>query len=280
VDNWDPVQNCEDCPANYNGPGCLDECFTNTSGYTECQAVDGIGGPYIIIPERTFYMGCNENANGPDWFCWDSEVPQHEVRLSKYGMDKYEVTQLRYKDFIDATGYPEPGMITWEFDPDNYPNYPVVAVTWVDARTYCQWLGGDLPTEAQWEHAARGPMNSPTADYRVFPWGNTVNGCNEACIDGCCTRSGTRVGSYPAGISAYGFYDLIGNVEEHVYDWYAYYTAEFQQDPTGPEEGTERVYRGANWNSSEASSRTSRRLGLEPDMKGDGLGFRCARPVH
>jgi formylglycine-generating enzyme required for sulfatase activity len=152
-----------------------------------------------------------------------------------------------------------------------YADHPVMEVSWYGAQAYCQWVGGSLPTEAQWEKAARGP------DRRTYPWGEGIS-CDLANYAGCVGGT-TTVGSYPRGASPYGALDLAGNVWEWVLDWYSetFYGISPYENPQGPSTGDYRVLRGGGWDLVDWYLRTSHRSGDNPDATYYSLGFRCAR---
>ena len=192
----------------------------------------------IEIPAGSFIMGSNDDKD---------RKPVHEVYLDKYFIGKYEVTNSQYKKYCDATGYPYPedakysGMTAYFI---NYPNYPVVNVSWNEAKAYCDWACLRLPTEAEWEKASRG------TDGRNYPWGNSWDASK--CIKNIYEKGNQNtspVGSIPAGISPYGVYDMAGNVWEWCNDWYGekYYQSSPCRNPTGPSSGSYRVLRGSSW---------------------------------
>ena len=158
-------------------------------------------------------------------------------------------------------------------------NHPVVCVNWNQAKAYCQWAGGRLPTEAQWEKAARG------TDERKYPWGDGLPTCAIANYYGkdnykaACVGDTTEVGSYPSGVSPYGMLDMSGNVWEWVNDWYGenYYQSSPQKNPPGPGSGTFRVKRGGSWIYGSRFVRASYRGWYLPVIRNNYSGFRCVR---
>jgi len=224
-------------------------------------------GEMVLIPAGEFTMGSDEGEN--------DEKPIHKVYLDAYYIDKYEVTNAQYKECVKAGKCKKPYDTAW-YDNQNYSNHPVVYVDWYMADTYCEWAGKRLPTEAEWEKAARG------TDGRKYPWGN--NWCETCCNweeegkkDGY--RGTAPVGSYESGKSPYGVYDLSGNVWEWVADWYSgnYYQNSPYKNPTGPSSEAIRVMRGGSWNFSYPDYfRGAVRIWLDPDSWVNLIGFRCA----
>lgn len=213
------------------------------------------------------------------------EKPQHKVYLSSYYIDKYEVTNEEYEKCVKAGVCKEPKDTTYYENP-NYSDHPVIGVSWYQACSYCKFVKKRLPTEAEWEKAARG------TDGRIYPWGNKwdKNKCNNWNYNGnkedmadIYEKKGTLpVGSIKSGASPYGVMDLIGNVFEWVQDIYEidYYENSPKNNPKGPEKGKHhqyRVLRGGSWLSKDLSElRNSARFGNEPDETGLNYGFRCA----
>jgi len=223
----------------------------------------------VRVPAGEFLMGSDTwkdpNAEG-------DELPQHRLRLGEYWIGKYPVTNAQYKVFVDATGHPPPGH--WEGGkiPAGKENHPVVNVSWHDAAAFCAWAGLRLPTEAEWEKAARG------ADGRIYPWGDKWDARKANTSEG--GRGGTTpVGAYPAGASPYGALDMAGNVWEWVADWYGegYYSQSPRENPLGPASGTYRVVRGGSWVLDLRDVRAAYRYRNHPDARLDNFGFRCAR---
>jgi len=254
-----------------------DLCCDNEQGYSECIPAGGRGGPYILIPGGTFWMGCRDDLNG-SWDCSSGETPQHEVLLSDFGIDKHEITQARYKAFVDATGHRTP---TCYWDPTVTPDNPVVCIDGEDTRSYCRWVGGDLPTEAQWEYVARGPMTGPD-DYAVFPWGFSEIDCEHANYFDCSGQK-DPVGSWPSGVSPFGVHDLSGNVFEWCLDWYDgdYYDRLLGTpvtDPTGPVDGSFRSLRGGSFCTPDSFARSAGRLNSQQtNQQIFMIGGRCVR---
>jgi formylglycine-generating enzyme required for sulfatase activity len=214
-------------------------------------------------------MGCNDAI---DTECWDDQYPYHELLISSFAIDQTEVTANAYAECVDAGDCQPP-----EADCNTTTGeQPVTCVDWFRARDYCAWRGARLPTEAEWEKAARG------TDGRLFPWGNEPITCARAnLLASNCGESGPiDVGSKPAGASPYGALDMAGNVFEWVSDWYdaAYYVTSPDQDPQGPPNGTVRAMRSASWNYGVGSA-AFRGPDFEtppPDYGSVLIGFRCA----
>lgn len=216
------------------------------------------------------------------WFT--REQPPHQVCITKgYWIDAYEVTNAAYQQFIDAGGYTtrdywsEAGW-SWKGSrttPDdcgskyNDPQQPRVCVTWYEAEAYAKWRGGRLPTEAEWEYAARGP------DALIYPWGNTWDGSKANTYANNYGKT-KPAGSYESGKSWVGAYDLAGNVWEWVADWYSnsYYQQQVKNDPKGPSSGQYRVLRGGSWDHAQGVARAACRLRFSPDYRSNYVGFR------
>ncbi len=235
------------------------------------------GAPMVRIPEGAFTMGSGEGSG--------NERPEHKVSLDGYFIDQFEVTISLYAKFLAATKRHAPPL--WDEDAEGSAgNRPAVGVNWVDADAYCKWAGKRLPTEAEWEKAARG------IDGRKYPWGNMqpfvdIANYNRGqwvsyaitlipveTLGGMSVRHGTKEG----GKSPYGLYQMAGNAAEWVADWYdrEYYAKSPDRNPTGPTEGDKRVIRGGSWSDLPAGVRSTARVAADPDFRDLTLGFRCA----
>jgi formylglycine-generating enzyme required for sulfatase activity len=257
----------------------------------------------VYVPEGEFQMGstkdmvfaakemCNEGMGEPapgicTYNTFMDEYPDHLVELSAYWMDQNEVTNAQYRLCLEA-GDCQPPMELGSFTRDSYFNesefddYPVVQLTWNMAEDYCEWAGARLPTEAEWEYAARGP------DGWIFPWGNEfdptkLNYCDASCKgvsdpnydDGYPDTS--PVGTFAEGVSWVGTLDMAGNVREWVADRYGYYSLEISIDPQGPAKGDSHVSRGGSWYDPLDNIRSTNRGSNALDYWRHKLGFRCA----
>ncbi len=219
------------------------------------------GAEMVLVPAGEFWMGSDD---------FPQEKPRHRVYLDAYSIDKYEVTNSLYKRFMEATGRKAPDY--WNDSTWNGPTQPVVGVSWHDAEAYCRWAGKRLPTEAEWEKAARG------TDGRRYPWGDQWDSSRANSGESKIGKT-VPVGSYPGGVSPYGAHDLAGNVWEWVADWYDadYYKQSPVRNPTGPASGRDKVLRGGSWFKIPVMLRSAYRDHLWPDYWSKEFGFRCAR---
>ncbi|MBC8068443.1 MAG: SUMF1/EgtB/PvdO family nonheme iron enzyme [Deltaproteobacteria bacterium] len=228
----------------------------------------------VAVPGGAFMMGCNEDT---DDACGADELPYHEVTLSSFAIDQTEVTRGAWQDCVEADAcdaapaYDTAGNACNFFDWD----YPAACMNWAQAAQFCSWRGGALPTEAQWEKAARG------TDERIYPWGDAAATCDLANSSECGDPYQTvEVGSKPAGGSPYGALDMSGNVFEWVADWYSasYYEGSPDEDPSGPDDGTRRLIRssGPNYGAARSSWRGVDFEVPTPASSHVNVGLRCA----
>jgi len=224
-------------------------------------------GGMVLIPAGAFVMGDDGGGDAS---------PAHRVRLDAFWLDRHEVTCAEYGAFCEATGRRWPvfwGVAEFRCGPD-FPDHPVVGVSSADAMAYAEWVGKRLPTEAEWEYAARGGLAGMPYDGGASVDSTTAN----------TIRSGYRgtvpVGSFPP--NGYGLHDMTGNAWEWVADWYDpdYYAASPEHDPPGPPEGTFRVFRGGGWHSGPGCCRVYARNALPPHWLDFAGGFRCARDAE
>ncbi len=242
------------------------------------EFTDESGAEMALVPAGSSLMG---KSSG-----YRSERPAHMVELSDFYIDKYEVTNEQYSVCVNDLVCDLPTNSNAYIN-SRYSDYPVIFVNWEMAETFCEWRGGRLPTEAQWEKAARG-----TKSY-LYPWGSdfdgtTLNFCDMNCtntwadnsVNDHYTNAGP-VGSYEDGISVYGVYDLAGNVSEWALDWYAedYYANSPRSNPPGPETGTHKVLRGGSWLDTKEGALSYRRVKIAPNSSYNYIGFRCVVEV-
>jgi formylglycine-generating enzyme required for sulfatase activity len=231
----------------------------------------------VCLGPGEFSMGSSEPNLGGQYA---DHLPPHDVTLSPYFIDAYEVTVARYRACVDAGVCSEPRLdaaqgCTYTATPGARELFPVTCVAWADADSYCAWDGRRLPSEAEWEFAARGEAG------RKFPWGDTFE-CNRAVLSGssqCAEHAGQlpkRVGSTPRGASPEGVFDLAGNAWEWVNDRAGSYSSAAQQDPQGSTTGTSRVQRGGGWLTVAAGAVSWARGSVQPAAEGP-FSFRCAR---
>jgi iron(II)-dependent oxidoreductase len=220
--------------------------------------------PFVLIEGGEFVMGSKSKGDNN---------PAHRVKLDRFLINKYEVTNAQYFEFCRATGHRQPefwGMSKYRSGPD-YPDHPVIGVSWQDAVKYAKWAGGRLPTEAEWEYAARGGLAG-----KDYPNGDTLSPADGNYWH---SKSGgtVRVGSYQP--NGFGLFDMLGNVVEWVQDYYDrdYYASSPVNNPKGPAEGKFRVIRGGGWHSGPSCNRVHFRNALPANWIDFNVGFRCAK---
>jgi serine/threonine-protein kinase len=272
---------------------------TPKPGTTRIAEKDGM--VMVYVPAGEFLMGSADS----DSQAYSNEKPQHQVALDAFWIDRTEVTNDMFTRFVSATSYKTDAEklgsgytlfgtmwsdvkgADWQHPGGRSTNIrgldilPVVLVSWNDAKAYCEWAGRRLPTEAEWEKAARG------TDGRIYPWGNQTATCEHTVMDdgsgnGCGKGNAAwTVGSRSKGISPYGSYDMAGNVWEWVADWYdeKYYdsSAAKRPNPQGPASGQYRVLRGGSWSVIAQDVRSAVRNRYSPENRNSNFGFRCAR---
>ena len=245
-------------------------------GSTQFSPKDGM--EMVYVPAGEFVMGSEDGE--------DDEKPMHTIYLDAFWIDKFEVTNGQYADFLNEMGNQTEGGVTWldtgansgmriqvtggEWQAyDGYNDHPVEEVSWYGAAAYCEWAGRRLPTEAEWEKAARGE------DGRTYPWGEGIES-SQANYDEY-EGGTTPVGSYPDGVSPYGALDMAGNVWEWVSDWYDenFYSSSLSENPQGPSDGTYRVLRGGAWIVYGRFARSAVRNWWKPFLTSNYAGFRC-----
>lgn len=284
------------CTTSDCGPGYDQEEDLNDAdlpdALTDTEQPDAVAigpddvGTMVDVPAGKFLMGCNEEV---DTACYLNENPHHELTLSTYRIGKYEVSVGEYQKCITNGACNNTGDIHYRTNTDDpecnlgvagKEKHPMQCVTWYGAKAYCEYIGKRLPSEAEWEKAARGP------DGGIYPWGNDPDIHCEYVVKadgneglGCGVGGPMTVGSKPNGISLYGAYDMIGNVWEWVNDWYDddYYETMPTKNPAGPGSGAYRVLRGGSWRSGVPSTlRASYRSSDYPESSSSTYGFRCA----
>ncbi len=253
----------------------------SSTGEDNTFLTDDQGTLMVQIPAGTFEMGSNGGA--------DDERPVHSVILDAYYIDIYEVTNGQYAVCADL-GVCDPTTDTSAYDSSysrgkyfgnaDYADFPVIYANWYEAQQYCTWRGARLPTEAEWEKAARGGQEG-----KQYPWGEESPICEPGAKNGArfddderCNNADTeQVGSY--GPNGYGLYDMAGNVWEWVSDFYddGYYANSPTHNPTGPAEGSFHVVRGGTWGNNADHLRVSDRSFNDAKSGALSSGFRCAR---
>lgn len=276
-------ESCDD------GDACTVDGCTLTSGCTHTPKPGGCANSKeILIPAGAFKMGCAAN----DPYCGEDEKPQHEVTLDAYFIDTFEVTVAEYKNCVNAgvCKTPGTGQTHCNWNKPGKDNHPINCVDWTQADAYCTWIGAYLPSEAQWEKAARGGVQDT-----IYPWGDQQPTCvlgepNTAVFDpitnatlqtGCGQFATWEVGTGSTQNGA-GLFDVIGNVWEWVADAYDanYYATSPAANPKGPTGTASRSVRGGSFLNSAGGifvMRTSNRVQVSPTQQDHGVGFRCAR---
>ncbi len=217
----------------------------------------------VYVPAGEFIMGSEDSDTDAD----NNEKPVRKVKLSDYWIDKYEVTEAQYKHCVDSGKCTSPNRSISRVY--SYPNHPITSVNWNQAKAYCDWVGGDLPTEAQWEKAARGPNGNK------YPWGNQEPDNNFANY-GQNIGGTSEVGFYEKGESYYGAMDMAGNVWEWVNDGYGSYDINTTNNPKGDNSSVYKVLRGGSYeNYSYRSLRSAKRHINYPNYWDNNIGFRC-----
>jgi len=241
-----------------------------TQDFSQVKTITTTDGAIMdFIPAGVFIRGSRSGEGDTD------EMPQAALYVSAFYIDQYEVTNGQYTQFVQATKFPKPFIPFFEDDLGKItaPELPAVGVSWDAAVAYCKWVGKRLPTEAEWEKAAR------WEDGRKWSWGNTdeVGRANFAGDDDGFKYTAPP-GKFASGRSPYGPYDMAGNVNEWVADWYQedYYAHAPSKDPTGPEKSRNKVFRGGSWNDLSQNARAAKRYAAVPHRTDAIIGFRCA----
>ena len=249
------------------------DCNGHIDDGAGCAAAPPAPGP-VSVPAGEYTVGSEAGRGHAD------EWPPHPVRLEAFEVDRTEVTNAAYRACVEAGACTLPvqeGSATREryFADERFDAYPMIHVTFDQAARYCAWAGGRLPTEAEWEAAARGPGREP----RTYPWGEAEPDCTLANFGGPggCAGDTDEVGRRPEGASPFGAHDMAGNVWEWTADWYdsMYYQESPTDDPAGPAAGSHRSIRGGCWESGVDSLRVSCRNAALPSAAERNIGFRC-----
>jgi len=221
----------------------------------------------MFVPAGEFTMGAGADKTS------ETNTPRHIVYLDAYWMDRVEVTNSMYLKCMQAGGCTPPVSHNLNYNKWAYRNHPIVYITWYQANTYCQWADRRLPTEAEWEKAARG------TDWRPYPWG--FDNPNPRLANYADTMIHESVSSfrYPLGASPYGVLNMSGNVREWIADWFDpnYYEVSPYANPTGPETGKEKSLRSGSYNEGPRGVTIEKRYRHEPQSAGLSRGFRCAQ---
>lgn len=244
-------------------------------------------GEMLTIPAGTFQMGCDPEHND-GFVCQDYELPLHTVYLDAYSINTTEVTNIQYAQCVATGGCTPPlnnssALREFYYGNPEYADYPVTWVSWEQADAYCKWGGGHLPTEAQWEKAARGGN-----DTRAYPWGDQPPDCTLANFydyfgAGYFCISGTTIaGGYPSGTSPYGALDMAGNLFEWVNDWYSttYYDESPGSNPPGPAYGDVKVVRGGSYSENSYYLKVADRSWMYRNYAYPIYGIRCAAAIR
>lgn len=235
-----------------------------------------VPGGMVLVPAGSFLMGSDprkDRAAGPQ------ELPQRLVYLDAFWIDQFEVSNVEYLRFVLGTGADWPKFWRENPFPEKTAIHPVINVSWHEADAFCRWAGKRLPTEAEWEKAARGE------DGRIFPWGNDPAGWIKSNIAHPGSKRGFKypplanINRYEKGASPYGVYQMAGNVSEWVSDWFdpEYYRRGQDTNPSGPMSGELKVFRGGSWNEDPEVARSAGRNAGSPDRTSYLTGFRCAQ---
>jgi len=241
--------------------GAAGACYRHAR--PEAPAPRRVRAPMVGIPAGTFTMG-DQNGDPADY-------PERRIAVSAFAIDRFEVTNEDYDACVDA-GVCEPTL--YADDPVlGQPRHPVVGVSWYDAERFCAWVDKRLPTEAEWEYAARGD------DLRKWPWAGEFDPARANTRSGDPFEATAPVGSFEAGRSPFGVHDLAGNAAEWVQDVFDpthYRTSDARKDPTGPAQGRERTIRGGSYVDPAHAVRVSARNGQTATETDNTVGFRCA----
>lgn len=266
-------------------PPTLTPTISLEDRYIDFQVNPKDGIPMVFVPSGEFIMGSNEDE---DPYFWGAEGPEHDVYVDAFWIYQTEVTNAMYQACMAEQACPKPlrnesRTVEDYYDNERFADYPVIQVNYIDAIAYCVWAGGRLPTEAEWEKAARGTEGA------IFPWGNEAlkpeyaNFCGSNCPGAERERIDdgyyeiAPVGSFLVGASPYGALDMAGNVWEWVFDYFdqQYYINSPFNNPRGPLSGSRRVIKGGSWTNPLSGLRPAARTSMPPQDGLDTLGFRC-----